>query len=170
MKMRRKKATNCKINPILYDFYLRLKDTLGAEMVHRRRRKSATCIEIVFYNDLYRYLKGRLNTLKEAEKWGFWVICRAQTKRGHGVWHGRAVYQLFLTPVHPKKRRESLYLAQQAEEVTFEPVIPVKIRTFSPQYLHICKKMSTFAADFENLCDGREGAYRSVVRQDSADV
>ena len=123
MKPNRKKATNCKIDPILYNFYLRLKDTLGAEIVHRRRRKSATCIEIIFHNDLYQLIKGRLNTLPEAEKWGFWVICRPQTKRGHGSWHGRAVYQLFLTPVHPKKRHEAHLQAQQAEEVTFEPII-----------------------------------------------
>ena len=124
MKTKRTKPTNCKIDPILYNFYLRLKDTLGAEIVHSRRRKSATCIEIIFHNDLYQYVKGRLNTLPEAESWGFWVMCRPQTKRNHGSWHGRAVFQLFLTPVHPKKRNEARYqAAQTSEEVTFEPIL-----------------------------------------------
>ena len=124
MKTKRTKPTTCKIDSILYNFYLRLKDTLGAEIVHRRRRKSATCIEIIFHNDLYQYVKGRLNTLPEAESWGFWVMCRPQTRRNHGSWHGRAVFQLFLTPVHPKKRNEARYqAAQTSEEVTFEPIL-----------------------------------------------
>ena len=116
------KANNCHINPVLYAFYLRLKDTLGAEIVHRRKRKSNTCIEVVFYNELYKYLKGRLNTLKEAEECGYWVICRVQTKRGYEVYHGRQVFQLYLSPVHPKKRREAAHLIEMTEEITFKPI------------------------------------------------
>ena len=67
MKNMKPKANNCHINPVLYAFYLRLKDTLGAEIVHRRKRKSNKCIEVIFYDEIYKYLKGRLNTLKEAE-------------------------------------------------------------------------------------------------------
>ena len=65
---------NCKIHPILYQFYLRLKDTLGAEIVHRRKRTSRMAIEVIFYTDTSFVVTGRLNTLPEAEKWGFWVI------------------------------------------------------------------------------------------------
>ena len=116
------KANNCHINPVLYAFYLRLKDTLGAEIVHRRKRKSNDCIEVVFYDEMHKYIQGRLNTLKEAEKWGYWVICRPQTKRGHEVYHSRRVFQLYLSPVHPKKRREAAYLIEMTEEVTFKPI------------------------------------------------
>ena len=123
MKNTHHKAHNCHINPVLYDFYLRLKELLGATIVHRRKRKSNNCIEVVFTDDLYRHLNSRLNTLKEAESCGFWVICRLQTKRGHSVYHGRQVFQLYLSPVHPKKRLESLHLVEIAEEVTFEPIV-----------------------------------------------
>ena len=98
---------NCKIHPVLYNYYLRLHAELGAEIVHRRKRTSNTCIEIIFYcEDLAVFLVGHLNTLKEAEKCGYFVICRPQTKKGHTVYKGRRVFQLFLSPVHPKKRRE----------------------------------------------------------------
>ncbi len=99
---------NNNIHPILYKFYLRLRDQLGAEMVHRRKRTSAMCIEVIFLCDGISVITGRLNTLSEAEKWGFWVMCRPQTKRGYTSYKGRKVYQLFLTPVHPKKRREMI--------------------------------------------------------------
>ncbi|MBR1879042.1 MAG: hypothetical protein IJ814_08605 [Paludibacteraceae bacterium] len=100
-------ALNCKIHPVLYRFYLRLKDTLAAEMVHRRKRSSATCIEIIFYCDEMLVPTGRLNTLPEAEKWGFWVICRLQSNPKHAFYRAHRVYQLYLSPVHPKKRREA---------------------------------------------------------------
>jgi len=100
-------ARNCKIHPVLYNFYLRLHDILGAEIVHRRKRKSSTCIEIIFYVDDILIPTGRLNTLPEAEKCGFWVMCRPQTGIKHMIYKGQRVYLLFLTPVHPKKRREA---------------------------------------------------------------
>ena len=71
-------------------------------MVHRRKRRSSMCIEIVFYCDLLKDLKGHLNALKEAEVNGFWVICRPKP---HCFYNGHQVYLLFLTPVHPKKHR-----------------------------------------------------------------
>lgn len=83
-----------------------LRHEMGAEMVHRRRRKSAMCIEVIFYVDYIMTVTGRLNTLKEAERCGFWIMCRPQTKKGHTIYKGHQVFQLFLTPVHPKKQRE----------------------------------------------------------------
>ena len=97
---------NCKIHPVLYHFYLKLKDTLGAEIVHRRKRTSSMSIEVIFYSDEMLVATGRLNTLPEAEKCGFWIICRPQTKPDRMFYKGHRVYQLFLSPVHPKKRRE----------------------------------------------------------------
>ena len=98
---------NSKIHPVLYKYYLRLHSTLGAEIVHRRTRKSCMCIEIIFYCDSIQVITGRINSLREAEACGFWVICRPQTQRGHTVYNNHRVYQLFLSPVHPKKIRES---------------------------------------------------------------
>ena len=121
------KANHCHIDPVLYRFYLRLKDGCGLTMVHRRRRKSATCIEVVINISAFASISGRLNTLREAEACGYWVVIRRQAKGKHATWRGKAVFQLFLTPVHPKKRHAARVLAQnlvqQAETVTFEPVI-----------------------------------------------
>ena len=105
-KISKTAALNCKIHPVLYAFFLRLKDLLSAEIVHRRKRTSSMCIELIFYTDQSLIMTGRLNTLREAEKWGFWVICRPQTKTDHMFYKEHRVYQLFLSPVHPKKRRE----------------------------------------------------------------
>lgn len=99
---------NCKIHPVLYNFYLRLQDTLGAEMVHRRKRISPMSIEVIYYCDEFTVPTGRLNTLPEAEKWGFWIICRPQTKKRYMFHKGHRVYQLYLSPVHPKKKREMI--------------------------------------------------------------
>ncbi len=69
--MKRINQRNSHIDPALYNIFLRLKDTLGAKIVHRRRRSSSTCIEIIFCNALTKYLVGRINTLPEAEKCGY---------------------------------------------------------------------------------------------------
>ena len=107
IKIASNNARNCKIHPVLYKVYLRLHDTLSAEIVHRRKRTSNMCIEIVFHcSFLEEFLGTTINTLREAETSGFRVICRRQTKPGHTVYKGLPVYQLFLSPVHPKKRLE----------------------------------------------------------------
>lgn len=95
---------NCKIHPILYNFYLHLKQLLGAEIVHRRKRTSSTSIEVIFHCDELVVPTGRLNTLPEAEKCGYWIICRLQTKKGHTVYKDHRVFQLYLSPVHHKKK------------------------------------------------------------------
>ncbi|MBQ6723309.1 MAG: hypothetical protein IJQ84_02210 [Paludibacteraceae bacterium] len=134
MKSQRRKSNHCKIDPILYDFYLALNNRIGATIVHRRKRPSSTCIEIIILNESIDTYTGRLNTLKEAESCGFWVISRVQ-KGKHAVWHGHRVFQLFLSPVHPKKQREQQLQAastnvQQpqitAQDVTFEPIFEKK--------------------------------------------
>ena len=98
---------NNKIHPVLYHFYLRLNDLMGAEIVHRRSRKSDTCIEIIFYCEDRFKPKGHINTLPEAEACGYWVICRPQTAPSRMYYKEQRVYQLYLSPVHPKKRRET---------------------------------------------------------------
>ena len=106
MKLLKSIARNCNIHPVLYEAFLHLKHQLGAEMVHRRRRKSNMAIEVIFFSDDFLVVTGRLNTLKDAERCGFWIMCRLQTKKGHSFYKGHPVFQLFLTPVHTKKRRE----------------------------------------------------------------
>ena len=102
----KKHLMNTKIHPVLYHLYLRLKDTLAAEIVHRRKRTSNMSIEVIFYCDQKLIKTGRMNTLPEAERWGFWIICRPQTKINYMFYKEHRVYQLYLSPVHPKKRRE----------------------------------------------------------------
>lgn len=99
---------NNNIHPVLYAFFLHLKKLFGAEIVHRRKRHSDTCIEIIFNVNLLQVPTGHLNSLPEAEQCGYWIICRRQTKRGHTIYKGHPVFQLFLSPVHPKKRRERI--------------------------------------------------------------
>ena len=86
----------------MYHFYLRLRDSYKAEMVHRRKRRSNTCIEIIFYAEQFKVISGRLNTLREAEECGYWIISRPKSNT---FYDNHLVHLLFLTPVHPKKRR-----------------------------------------------------------------
>ena len=109
---------NCKIHPILYKYFLKLRAKLGAQIVHRRKRKSSMCIEIFFINELFTSISGRFNTLKEAEFCGFWIICRKQTNPRRAIYKEHQVYQLFLTPVHPKKQYET--------EQIIEPLIDIE--------------------------------------------
>ena len=97
---------NNNIHPVLHYYYLRLHELMGAEIVHRRTRKSNTCIEVIFYCDGLPVITGRINTLPEAEACGYWVMCRPQTNPSRMYHDNHRVYQLYLSPVHPKKRRE----------------------------------------------------------------
>lgn len=98
------RALNCKIHPLLYKAFLKLKHNLGAQIVHRRKRKSNTCIEIIFWNDLLTSYRGSVNSLPEAEACGFWIICKPQMSKKHMFYQGHRVHLLYITPVHPKKR------------------------------------------------------------------
>ena len=97
-------ARNCKIHPLLYKVFLSLKETMGAQIVHRRKRKSNICIEIIFLNDLLTCYRGSVNSLPEAEACGFWILCKPQSSKKHRYHKGYLVHLLYLSPVHPKKR------------------------------------------------------------------
>ncbi len=97
-------ARNCKIHPLLYKAFLSLKETMGAQIVHRRKRKSNICIEITFLNDLLTCYKGSVNSLPEAEACGFWILCKPQSSKKHRYHKGYLIHLLYLSPVHPKKR------------------------------------------------------------------
>ena len=129
---------NNHIAPELYSFYISLKREMGALIVHRRRRTSSTCIEIIFLPPLIKEINGRLNTLPDAEACGYWIMCRRQTKRGHESYRGYAVFQLFLTPVHPKKRNEAKHLAATTSlDVSFEPIPQRPLRTYRTRPMRV---------------------------------
>ena len=129
---------NSHINPILYKIYLPLHKKLGAKIVHRRHRKSSDYIEIVFLSPTVDSLEGHLNTLKQAEKAGFWVICRAQRGK-HAIYRGRQVFQLFLSPVHPKKQRDQASslgashdnAASSPSDISFDPIPLRRLQSFA---------------------------------------
>ena len=153
---------NNHINPVLYEVFFTIKNTLGAQIVHRRSRKSPNCIEIIFTNPLIQSYTCRVNTLKEAEACGFWIICRAQNKRGHTVWHGRRVFQLFLTPVHPHKRHEARVQAvRMAQDVSFEPIYrscPNRWRWQSMRLPSSRRRCMPFPSQNENALQSLQGA------------
>ncbi len=135
---------NNKINPILYHFYLRLRAKLGARIVHRRNRRSNNAIEIILTAPLFKLISGRLNTLPEANQWNYWIMMRPQRGK-HALYRNYPVFQLFLTPVHPRKKHEARIAA---ENVSFEPIRPQK-RKKTTIPLHMSKKNRTFASDFK---------------------
>ena len=58
--------------------------------------------------------------LPDAEKSGYWLMVRPRIGK-KGLYHGYQVYQLFLTPVHPKKRNEAKHILP-AVDASFLPV------------------------------------------------
>ena len=149
---------NNHIAPELYSFYISLKREMGALIVHRRRRTSSTCIEIIFMPPLIKEINGRLNTLPDAEACGYWIMCRRQTKRGHECYHGYAVFQLFLTPVHPKKRNEAKHLAAQTSlDVSFEPIPQRPSHTRVSRSPRLCR--------FTIIKEPRVSVYQHVLTQ-----
>ena len=157
MTMKINKRNN-HIAPELYSFYISLKREMGALIVHRRRRTSSTCIEIIFLPPLIKEINGRLNTLHDAEACGYWIMCRRQTKRGHECYHGYAVFQLFLTPVHPKKRNEAKHLAAQTSlDVSFEPIPQRPSHTRVSRSPRLCR--------FTIIKEPRVSVYQHVLTQ-----
>ncbi|MBR4706123.1 MAG: hypothetical protein IKP02_11150 [Paludibacteraceae bacterium] len=157
MTMKINKRNN-HIAPELYSFYISLKREMGALIVHRRRRTSSTCIEIIFLPPLIKEINGRLNTLPDAEACGYWIMCRRQTKRGHECYHGYAVFQLFLTPVHPKKRNEAKHLAAQTSlDVSFEPIPQRPSHTRVSRSPRLCR--------FTIIKEPRVSVYQHVLTQ-----
>ena len=108
---------NCKIHPVLYKYYLSYYKLMGARLVHSRKRSSEMCIEVIFLRDDKFIVTGQLNSLKEAEECGFLVICRPQNSRKHMFYKGHRVYQIYLSPVHPKKRRGTVMAVFKRAEI-----------------------------------------------------
>lgn len=139
---------NLKTDKILYDWICHLRQSIGICLVPRRGRRKTNYVEFIITATPINAITGRLNTLREAEECGFWVVARAQ-KGKRATYHNQQVFQLFLTPVHPKKRREAM-LRTTAPEVDFVPIVTKKKVQKLPSRLRISKKSSTFAPPITN--------------------
>jgi len=113
---------NNNIHPILYKFFLILRNKLGAEIVHRRKRRSNMCIEIIFLSDLIQQPPlGRLNTLREAEECGYWgYLPTANQTRTHHLQREQGLPTLSHTRASQETpRKHSLYHASHSLSTLF---------------------------------------------------
>ena len=111
---------NLKIDKTLYQWIRILRNKYQIQLVPRRGKRRANYVEFIIHSKLVKYISGRQNMLPDAEKSGFWVMIRPRTGKNR-YYHDHQVYQLFLTPVHPKKRNEAKHLVP-AVDVSFEPI------------------------------------------------
>lgn len=114
-----------KRNEILDCWVKVFREHFDIELV-RRHRGSANgkYVEFIFHSPLIEKVTGRQNTLKEAEACGYWAMVRKQTSPKRQYYKGHQVFQMFLTPVHPKKKYVDKVLAAVALE--FTPVVQRK--------------------------------------------
>ena len=111
-----------KRNAILNEWVKIFRNYFEIELV-RRLRSSANgkYVEFISNSRLITMVKGRQNTLKEAEACGYWVMVRKQPSKKKQFFKNHQVYQLFLTPVHQKKKYVDKVLAAAA--LDFTPVV-----------------------------------------------
>jgi len=111
-----------KRNEILNEWVGILRRHYDIELVRRHRTaRSGTYVEFIYKSNLVNDLTGRQNMLKDAEACGYWVMIRKQPSAKKGFYKGHQVYQLFLTPVHPKKKYVDKVMAAVA--MNFTPVM-----------------------------------------------
>ena len=104
-----------KKNKILQEWIKILKENFQIEIIRRHRNATnGKYIEFISHSPLVKWVSGRQNMLKEAESCGYWVMIRKQTSPKKSYYKNHEVYQLFLTPVHPKKKFENKILAAVA--------------------------------------------------------
>ena len=108
-----------KRNEILDEWVKAFREHFNIELV-RRHRGSANgkYVEFISHSPLMKSVTGRQNMLKEAEACGYWVMVRKQTSPKRRYYKGHQVFQMFLTPVHPKKKYVDKVLAAVALEFT----------------------------------------------------
>ena len=104
---------NCKMNPILYKWVCILRKQVGIQLVPRREKRRPDVVDLIFTNDFIADLSGHLNSYKDAEQCGYFVILKRLRSAKRGIYHDRRVYQLFLSPVHPKNRRWIMGTSEQ---------------------------------------------------------
>ena len=110
-----------KRNEILDEWVKVFRENFDIELV-RRHRGSANgmYVEFISRSPLIQWVSGRQNMLKDAEACGYWVMVRLQKSPKRQYYKGRQVFQMFLTPVHPKKKFEDKILATVA--LAFSPL------------------------------------------------
>lgn len=110
-----------KRNEILDEWVKLLKENYEIEPVRRHRSAAnGMYVEFISRSPLMQFVKGHQNTLKEAEACGYWVMVRKQLSAKKRFYKNHQVYQLFLTPVHPKKKFVDKVLAAAAMD--FSPI------------------------------------------------
>lgn len=110
-----------KRNEILDHWVNVFRKNFNIELVRRHRDASnGMYVEFISRSPLIEWVSGRQNMLKEAEACGYWVMVRRQPSLKKRYYKDHQVYQMFLTPVHPKKKYVDKVLAAVALE--FVPV------------------------------------------------
>lgn len=127
-----------KRNKILDEWITKLKENYEIELVRRHRAAAnGMYVEFISRSPLIQYIRGRQNTLKKAEACGYWVMIRKQPSAKKRFYKNHQVYQLFLTPVHPKKKFVDKVLAATAMD--FAPITK-KERRNGVRANDICQK------------------------------
>lgn len=112
---------NCKMNPILYKWVCILREEIGIQLVPRREKRRPDVVDLILTHDFIYDISGHLNTYQDAEQCGYFVIIKKLRSAKRGTYHGKRVYQLFLSPIHPKKRREMNSTSEQT--ITISPLV-----------------------------------------------
>lgn len=108
-----------KRNEILDEWVKVFRENFDVELVRRHRNAAnGMYVEFISHSPLVKWVSGRQNMLKEAEACGYWVMVRKQTSPKRRYYKGHQVFQMFLTPVHPKKKFVDKVLAAVALEFT----------------------------------------------------
>jgi len=106
-------------NEILDEWVKVFRENFDIELVRRHRNAAnGMYVEFISRSPLVKWLSGRQNMLKEAEACGYWVMVRKQTSPKRRYYKGNQVFQMFLTPVHHKKKYVDKVLAAVAMELT----------------------------------------------------
>ena len=111
-----------KRNEILDKWVKIFRNYFEIELVRRHRSAAnGMYVEFISNSRLIEMVSGRQNTLKEAEACGYWVIIRKQLSKKKRYYKKHQVYQLYLSPVHQKKKYVDKVLAAAA--LDFTPVV-----------------------------------------------
>ena len=106
-----------KRNEILDEWVKVFRSHFDIELVRRHRNAAnGMYVEFISRSPLIQWVSGRQNMLKEAEACGYWVMVRKQTSPKRRYYKEHQVYQMFLTPVHHKKKYVDKVLAAVALE------------------------------------------------------
>ena len=124
---------NLKMDPFLRNCIYAMRKYVGITVLPRRHPRSPNCVEVILSNEAITYLSGRLISLPEAEKHGYWLMIRPLTRGRKRFYHGHPVFQLFLTPVHPKKKHAIRPLVEAA--ALFEPIASGPVKQTQPAVL-----------------------------------